>query len=80
MAAKLSCHSLENICGWMAVLYGKAYYTGYFTGKVSRYRSIHEKLETFPPRTIYNAVFYIQYLCIHLYCSKTIAVTLTAVS
>ena len=33
--AELNYNLLENIHGWMAVLHGKAYYTGYFTGKVS---------------------------------------------
>ena len=44
--AELNFNSLENICGWMVVLHGKAYCTGYFTGKVSRYRSIRETCPT----------------------------------
>ena len=52
--AELNFSSLENIYGWMVVLHGKAYCTGYFTGKVSWYRSICKNCETFPPRTICN--------------------------
>ena len=46
MVAELNFNSLENIHGWMVVLHGKAYYTGYFTGKVLRYWSIHENRST----------------------------------
>ena len=51
---ELNFNLLENICGWMVVLHGKTYCTGYFTGKVSRYGSIRENHETFPPQTICN--------------------------
>ena len=47
--AELNFSLLENIHGWMVVLHGKAYCTGYLTGKVLRHRSICENRETFPP-------------------------------
>ena len=55
---ELNFNSMENIRGWMVVLHGKAYCTGYFTETVSWYRSICKNCETFPPRTICNIQYY----------------------
>ena len=37
----------------------KAYYTSYFTGKISQYRLIRKNHETFPPQMIFN-IWYMQ--------------------
>ena len=59
--AGLNFNLLENIRGWMVVLHGKAYCTGYFTRKVSRYWSIRENRETFPPWMICNVRYMLNY-------------------
>ena len=47
VVAKLNCNLVENIHGWMVVLYGQRH-TGYFTGKFCRYQLIRENCKTFP--------------------------------
>ena len=66
--AKLDCNSMENIHSW---LYGQAYCTSYFTGKVLQLLINTQNHKIFQQFAIYNMCIYVLTYHTHVYIIHT---------